>query len=73
MGSFLPSPAKPLPSELDQFMEKAGEDGVILVSFGTVIERMKDATLQVMAKAFSKLPQKIIWKLKLEGMSTKTV
>ena len=72
MGPFLPSPAKPLPSELDQFME-TGEDGVILVSFGTVVEGMKDASLQLMAKAFSKLPHTIIWKLKLEGTSTETV
>ena len=67
VGPFLPSPAKPLPSELDQVMREAGEDGVILVSFGTVVEGMKDAPLQMMAKAFSKLPQRIIWKLKLKG------
>ena len=67
MGPFLPSPAKPLSSELDQFMKESGEDGVILVSFGTVIEGMKDASLQMMAKAFSKLSQTIIWKLKLKG------
>ena len=67
MGPFLSSPAKPLPSELDQFMEETGEDGVILVSFGTVVEGMKDSSLQMMAKAFSKLPHTIIWKLKLKG------
>ena len=73
VGPFLSSPAKPLPSELDQFMKETGEDGVILVSFGTVVEGMKDASLQMMVKAFSKLPQTIIWKLKLEGTSTETV
>ena len=67
MGPFLSSPAKPLPSELDQFMKETGEHGVILVSFGTVVEGMKDASLQMMAKAFSKLPQTIIWKLKLKS------
>ena len=73
MGPFLASPAKPLPNELDQFIKETGEHGVILVSFGTVVEGMKDASLQMMAKAFSKLPQTIIWKLKLEGMSRETV
>ena len=68
MGPFLPSPPKPLPNELDQFMQKAGDEGVILVSFGTALETMDDASLQMMAKAFSTLPQKILWKLKLEGM-----
>ena len=73
VGPFLASPAKPLPSELHQFMDETGEDGVILVSFGTVVEGMKDAILQMMANAFSKLPQTIIWKLKLEGTSRETV
>ena len=72
MGPFLPSPSKPLPNELDQFMQKAGDEGVILVSFGTVLDQIDEASLQMMAKAFSTLPQKIIWKLKLKGMSNKT-
>jgi len=51
-------------------MQEAGDGGVILVSFGTVLEEVDEDLLQLMAKAFSKLPQKILWKLK--GMSTKT-
>lgn len=70
MGPFLPSPAKPLPKEVDEFMQEAGDGGVILVSFGTVLEEVDEDLLQLMAKAFSKLPQKILWKHK--GMSTKT-
>ena len=68
MGPFLPSPAKPLPNELDQFMQEAGDEGVILVSFGTIVGDLDEKLLQMMAEAFSKLPQRIIWKLKLEGM-----
>ena len=67
MGPFLPSPAKPLPNELDQFMQEAGGEGVILVSFGTIVGDLDEKLLQMMAEAFSKLPQRIIWKLKLEG------
>ena len=51
-------------------MQSTGDEGVILVSFGTVLgEHMgfNESMLQVMAEAFSKLPQKVIWKLKLEG------
>ena len=71
MGPFLPSPAKPLPNELDQFMQEAGDEGVILVSFGTVMEEFDEKLLQMMAKAFSNLPQTIIWKLR--GMLKKQV
>lgn len=52
-------------------MQEAGDEGVILVSFGTVLEEVDETLLQLMAKAFAKLPQKIVWRLK--GMSTKTV
>ena len=70
VGPFLPSPAKPLPNELEQFMQKAGDEGVILVSFGTVLGEhvgFNESLLHIMADAFSKLPQKVIWKQKLEG------
>lgn len=70
VGPFLPSPPKPLPDELEQFVQSAGDEGVILVSFGTIMgvyRTIEEKMLQMMAKAFSKLPQKVIWKLKLEG------
>ena len=68
MGPFLASPAKSLPDEIDQFFQKAGDEGVILVSFGTVVGALSDSSLKIMAETFSKLPQKIIWKLKPNGM-----
>ena len=70
VGPFLASPAKPLPNELEQFMREADDKGVILVSFGSVLGHVvgfNESLLQIMADAFSKLPQKIIWKVKLEG------
>ena len=51
-------------------MREAGDEGVILVSFGTLLgERIafNETLLEVMAEAFSKLSQKVIWKKKLEG------
>ena len=41
-----------------------------MVSFGSVLgdtAGLNESLLQGMADAFSKLPQKIIWKMKLEG------
>ena len=48
-------------------MQSAGDEGVILVSFGTVLGEyvgLSESMLRVMVGAFSKLPQKVIWKLK---------
>ena len=75
VGPFLPSPAKPLPKELEEFIGKDGDEDVILVSFGSIlgeIAELNEPLLQRMADAFSKLPQKVIWKMKLEGMFINT-
>ncbi|KAL9988799.1 hypothetical protein ACROYT_G003287 [Oculina patagonica] len=69
VGPFLPNPPKPLPDELEQYMKKTGDEGVILVSFGTVLGGINETSLKMMAEAFSKLPQKVIWKLKQEDTS----
>ena len=58
------SPAQPLSEELEEFMQSAGDDGVILVSFGTYVKSVDENILQMMATAFSRLPQKVIWKIK---------
>ncbi|CAH3019173.1 unnamed protein product, partial [Porites evermanni] len=71
VGPLLVSPPKPLPAELEAFMQSSGNNGVILVSFGSTIsssaKRIDKAGLTVMAGAFAKLPQKIIWKLSEES------
>ncbi|KAK3744832.1 hypothetical protein QZH41_008809 [Actinostola sp. cb2023] len=63
VGSFLPSPAKPLPDELETFMASSGNNGVILVSFGSMLDKLDNNVLEVMNKAFSKVQQKVIWKI----------
>ncbi len=57
-------PAKPLPTEFDEFMQKSMEHGVILVSFGTFAggDGIPESVRLSMVDAFSKLEQNIIWK-----------
>ena len=57
------SPAQPLSEELEEFMQSAGDEGVILVSFGTIVDSLDVKVLEVMATAFSRLSQKVIWKI----------
>ena len=44
-------------------MQTSGDAGVILVSFGTILKNLTGEILTKMADAFSRIPQKIIWKL----------
>ncbi|KAL9988927.1 hypothetical protein ACROYT_G003422 [Oculina patagonica] len=69
VGPLLSSPAKPLPDELEQFVKGAGDEGVILVAFGSILDEIDDRTIAEMADAFSSLPQRIIWKLDKEGLN----
>jgi len=44
-------------------MQSSGEDGVIVVAFGTTLGTLDKEILAVMARSFAKFPQKFIWKL----------
>ena len=56
---------KPLPPDLQKFIESAGEDGFIIVSFGSYVEKsIAKEKIDMMAVAFEKLKQKVLWRLK---------
>ena len=61
------SPAQPLPQHLANFVE-AAEHGVILVSFGSILEasKMPEYKRMMMLRVFSKLKQRVIWKWETE-------
>ena len=55
----------PLPPDLESFISSAGGHGFIIASFGSYAETIiSKKTINVMAEAFGKLKQKVIWKLK---------
>uniref|UniRef100_A0A3Q2ED35 UDP-glucuronosyltransferase n=1 Tax=Cyprinodon variegatus TaxID=28743 RepID=A0A3Q2ED35_CYPVA len=64
MGGFQCKPAKPLPQHLEEFVQSSGEHGVLIMSLGTLIEDLPRDLIEVIAKVFAKLPQKVIWRYK---------
>lgn len=62
MGGFQCTPAKPLPQDLEDFVQSSGEHGVIVMSLGTLIARLPNEVSEEIAAAFAKLPQKVIWR-----------
>ena len=55
----------PLPANLKDFVNSAGGNGFIIVSFGSYVQTViSKAKIDIMASAFGKLKQKVIWKLK---------
>nr|XP_055062040.1 UDP-glucuronosyltransferase 2C1-like isoform X1 [Misgurnus anguillicaudatus]XP_055062041.1 UDP-glucuronosyltransferase 2C1-like isoform X1 [Misgurnus anguillicaudatus]XP_055062042.1 UDP-glucuronosyltransferase 2C1-like isoform X2 [Misgurnus anguillicaudatus] len=64
MGGFQCKPSKPLPKDLEDFVQSSGDHGVIVMSLGTLIGQLPDDVAEAIAEAFAELPQKIIWRYK---------
>ncbi|XP_056621928.1 UDP-glucuronosyltransferase 2A3-like [Triplophysa dalaica] len=64
MGGFQCKPSKPLPQDLEDFVQSSGDHGVIVMSLGTLIGQLPDDVAEAVAEAFAELPQKVIWRYK---------
>ncbi|XP_048014309.1 UDP-glucuronosyltransferase 2A3-like isoform X2 [Megalobrama amblycephala] len=62
MGGFQCKPAKPLPDDLEEFVQSSGEHGVIIMTLGTVFGQLLSEINDEIAAAFAQLPQKVIWR-----------
>ncbi|XP_035812132.2 UDP-glucuronosyltransferase 2A1-like [Amphiprion ocellaris] len=70
MSGFQCKPAKPLPYELEDFVQSSGEHGVIVMTLGTLVEKLPEDITEDIAAAFAQLPQKVIWRHKGKRPST---
>ncbi|XP_067348249.1 UDP-glucuronosyltransferase 2A2-like [Channa argus] len=70
VGGFQCKPAQPLPADLEEFVQSAGEHGVIIMSLGTWIEALPQEVTNEIASVFAEMPQKVIWRHKGERPST---
>ena len=57
--------AKPLPPDLEEFVSNSGRYSFIIVSFGSnVASILQRPVVDMLATAFGKLKQRIVWRLK---------
>ncbi|XP_072536223.1 UDP-glucuronosyltransferase 2A2-like isoform X2 [Salminus brasiliensis] len=62
IGGFQCKPAKPLPAELQEFVDGSGEHGIIVMSLGTLVKGLPIDITSEIAAAFAQLPQRVIWR-----------
>ncbi|XP_072543530.1 UDP glucuronosyltransferase 5 family, polypeptide G1 [Salminus brasiliensis] len=62
VGGFQCKPAKLLPPDMEEFVQSSGEQGVVIMSLGTIISALPKEITEIIAAAFAELPQKVIWK-----------
>ncbi|XP_013379512.1 UDP-glucuronosyltransferase 2B1-like [Lingula anatina] len=75
VSGLLFHPAKPLPEELERFVQSSGEHGIIIMSFGTMIAGFSSETMAMIARVFARLPQKVILrnaKSNVQGLGNNT-
>ncbi|XP_066286542.1 UDP-glucuronosyltransferase 2C1-like [Branchiostoma lanceolatum] len=54
--------AAPLTEDMEAFVQSSGDDGVIVVSFGSMVKTMSAERREVFAAAFARLRQKVVWR-----------
>nr|XP_012641414.1 UDP-glucuronosyltransferase 2B7-like isoform X1 [Microcebus murinus] len=62
VGGLHCKPAKPLPKEMEDFVQSSGENGVVVFSLGSVISNMTEERASVIASALAQIPQKVLWR-----------
>lgn len=62
IGGFQCKKARPLPDELEAFMQSSGDHGVVVMSLGTLVSALPHEVTEAIAAAFAQLPQKVVWK-----------
>nr|XP_017202999.1 UDP-glucuronosyltransferase 2B31 isoform X6 [Oryctolagus cuniculus] len=62
IGGLHCRPAKPLPKEIEDFVQSSGEEGVVVFSLGSMVSKVTEERTNVIALALAQLPQKVLWR-----------
>ncbi|XP_017372057.1 UDP-glucuronosyltransferase 2B7 [Cebus imitator] len=62
VGGLHCKPAKPLPREMEEFVQSSGENGIVVFSLGSMVSTMTEERANVIASALAKIPQKVLWR-----------
>ncbi|KAL2780354.1 UDP-glucuronosyltransferase 2B15 precursor [Daubentonia madagascariensis] len=62
VGGLHCKPAKPLPKEMEDFVQSSGENGVVVFSLGSIVSNMTEERANVIASALAQIPQKVLWR-----------
>ncbi|XP_060236844.1 UDP-glucuronosyltransferase 2B31-like isoform X2 [Meriones unguiculatus] len=71
VGGLHCRPAKPLPKEIEEFVESSGEHGVVVFSLGSMVANLTEERANVMAAGLAQIPQKVLWRF--EGKKPDTL
>ncbi|XP_062963305.1 UDP-glucuronosyltransferase 2C1-like isoform X1 [Cynocephalus volans] len=61
VGGLHCRPAKPLPEELEEFVQSSGKDGVVVFTLGSMVQNLTEEKANMIASALARIPQKVLW------------
>uniref|UniRef100_A0A8D1AT93 glucuronosyltransferase n=1 Tax=Sus scrofa TaxID=9823 RepID=A0A8D1AT93_PIG len=64
VGGLHCKPAKPLPKEMEEFVQSSGEDGIVVFTLGSMVKNLTEARADLIASALAQIPQKVLWRYK---------
>ncbi|XP_042534163.1 UDP-glucuronosyltransferase 2A3-like [Dipodomys spectabilis] len=62
VGGLHCKPAKPLPKEMEEFVQSSGENGVVVFSLGSMVKNLTEKKASAIASALAQVPQKVLWR-----------
>lgn len=62
VGGIHCKPAKPLPKDMEEYVQSSGDAGIVIFTLGSFIKNITTEKGNMIASALAQLPQKVLWK-----------
>ncbi|XP_005908559.1 UDP-glucuronosyltransferase 2B31 isoform X4 [Bos mutus] len=62
IGGLHCKPAKPLPKEMEEFVQSSGENGIVVFTLGSMVTNVTEERANMIASALAQIPQKVLWR-----------
>ncbi|XP_015218905.1 UDP-glucuronosyltransferase 2A2-like isoform X1 [Lepisosteus oculatus] len=70
VGGLHCKPAKPLPENMEEFVQSSGDDGIVVFSLGSMVKNLTREKANIIASALGQIPQKVLWRYSGEKPDT---
>ncbi|XP_012674132.2 UDP-glucuronosyltransferase 2C1-like isoform X2 [Clupea harengus] len=61
IGGHHCKPSKPLPADLEEFVQSSDDDGIVVFSFGSLYKNLTVERRDMFVSALGQIPQKVVW------------
>ncbi|XP_041956406.1 UDP-glucuronosyltransferase 2A1-like isoform X3 [Alosa sapidissima] len=70
IGGIHCKPAKPLPKDMEEFVQSSEDDGIVIFTLGSMIATLTKEKTNIIASALGQIPQKVLWRYQGERPET---